>query len=371
MDGPPERFAGFLGAGKFIAKTQEKACIAEYFCYNTFCFDNRAVNSAGECYLHTVEVRGSNPLQPNHTQIGIGDVAQLGERCFRTAEVGGSNPLISTNSSIYRPKKIMINPLPHRLAKNQLQYFSQLLRKKYRRQRRQFLVEGVRLCRELLASSYQIVAVFFSERLSRHPTGSQLLAMIDQRGVVCYQIDDAMLQRLSATKNPQPIVACAAMADHDLNYDFFNGSRRFLVLLNLSDPGNVGTLLRTAEAFNWDRVICLGDTADIYNPKVVRATMGSLFRLKIAWSNLETALSFFEYTDVSSFISMPTQGIALPLAKIPPKIALFLGNEAHGLPKQLGEQADTIVYLPMAAPVESLNVAVAGGILLYLLQVSD
>ena len=264
----------------------------------------------------------------------------------------------------------MVNPSPQRLDKKQSKYFTELLRKKYRRQRREFLVEGVRLCRELLTSSYQIKSVIFSEKLDRHPSGPQLVAMIRQRGIVCYHADESMLQRLTDTKNPQPIVACASMANHDLTSEFFADSRRFLALLDLSDPGNVGTLMRTAEAFSWDRVICLGNTADIYNPKVLRAAMGSIFRLKISCSTLETAMSFFEYTGVASFISMPAQGVVLPLAKVPEKIALFVGNEAHGLPENLNEKAHTIVRLPMATPVDSLNAAVAGGILLYLLKVS-
>jgi TrmH family RNA methyltransferase len=253
------------------------------------------------------------------------------------------------------------------LTKSQFKYFRELLHKKYRQERQEFLVEGVRLCSELLNSEIRVKAVVFTDRLLRHADSMELVEKVRCKNIPVYETEEETLQRLTSTCTPQPIVACACGQIQTLDKHFWEGNR-FVVLLHVNDPGNVGTLLRTAEAFYWNSVICVGETVELYNPKVVRSSMGSLFRLKVACSTLDTLMSFFEYMAIPYFITMPGAGMSPENISLPPKLALFLGNEARGLPPSLADKACGILQIPMSSKVESLNVAVAGGILLFLLR---
>lgn len=255
------------------------------------------------------------------------------------------------------------------LSKSLHKQLAQLRQKKYREQRQEFLAEGVRLCYELLRSPLEAKMLIFSERLLHHPKGPELLNLAEERKLNTYQTNEDMLHRLGDTEEPQPVMICARMRQHEFSPSTFIHAKRLLALVNLADPGNLGTILRTAEAFGWDGVWCLGNTIDFYNPKVMRASMGSLFRLNLACSPLEMAKTFCEQTGITPILTLPEQGQNPPYTDLPSQLILFLGSEAHGLPDSLVLPNARKFQLPMSSSVESLNVAVAAGIMLFLLRV--
>ena len=256
---------------------------------------------------------------------------------------------------------------PISLSKAKAKHLAELLQKKHRQSRREFLVEGKRICNELLTSAETVRLLIIHEKIFSTSYGQEIMSIAQEKKIEICLASENKIAKITETKTPQPIVALVQQKSHDLAPDFRDGNR-FLVLVDISDPGNLGTLFRTAEAFSWNNIICTGNTVEIYNPKVVRASMGAIFRLKIACIGIDVLMSFFEYTNVPYFITVPEKGEAPPYHFDQKKYALLLGNEGHGLPEDLKHKASKSLRLPMSSYVESLNVAVAGGILMHLLR---
>ncbi|NUM33589.1 MAG: RNA methyltransferase [Candidatus Brocadiae bacterium] len=254
------------------------------------------------------------------------------------------------------------------LSKARTKYFCELGQKKYRKERGEFLAEGIRVCYDLLNTSDYIHTLVFSPKLLSHSRGEELLAKALLKKIEIFQTSEETLEKMADTCQPQPVIACLSCCIPPIESAFFDDGRRFLVLCDISDPGNVGTLLRTAEAFGWDKILCTGSTAELYNPKVLRASMGSAFRLRIVYSELSQVLSFLAQAKIPSLITMPREGCIPSQEKMPQRFALFLGSEAYGLPDSVVKEAAQILRLPMSPKVESLNVAIAGGIALFLLR---
>jgi len=253
------------------------------------------------------------------------------------------------------------------LSKAKLAYYRELLQKKQRRLRKEFLVEGVRLCKEALRQKNRVSILILTDKFFMHEQSHEILQQAKEQNIVLYTTTQESLNKLTDTCNPQTIVACVRQENMIASTEYFQ-AQRFLVLYDISDPGNIGTLLRTAEAFGWNHVILLGDTTEIYNPKIIRASMGAFFRIQIICLTLEKCLSYFQENHVHIFLTMPHAKTKFSLPPSSEKIALILGSEAHGLPPSLQEQNVQEICIPMTPQVESLNVAIAGGILLYELR---
>ncbi len=253
------------------------------------------------------------------------------------------------------------------LSNNEIKYLIRLKQKKYRKEHREFIAEGLRLCEELLTSSMCIKKLFISSDFGAKERENLLIDKAQKRKIVVEEVKPSVMSRFCSTKTPPPIAAWAECRDHQLSKEFLNG-RRFLVLDSLTDPGNVGTLLRTANAFGWDGAILVGQNVEIYNSKLLRASMGAIFHFPVCCSNLKTVLSLFRDINLPYLISLPDQGDLFPSSHYPHKLAFILGSEAHGVSNELYQDAHSVVKIPMESHVESLNVAIAGGILLYLLR---
>lgn len=247
------------------------------------------------------------------------------------------------------------------LTKTHEKYLKQLHQKKYRRLSREFLVEGVRICEELIASNYEVQQAYFSEELLKNSRGKKLLDQIQQKNIPMTTVSREKIAKLCTTTTPSPLIVRAKQKQHELALV----GEKFVVLENVSDPGNVGTIIRTAEAFGWDAVILIGESVELYNPKIVRSTMGSLFRQPVFYSSITDLMSCFEDTGVSYIVTSVDEGSPPKSIDIPYKRAVFLGSEAHGVSSDIEKKAHYKVQIP-TKNVESLNIAVAGGILLYL-----
>ncbi len=232
--------------------------------------------------------------------------------------------------------------------------------KKYRTQREEFLVEGLRSVQEVLTSGWEIVEVFFADAI-----GSEIIATLRTNNVPCYHVNQAIIERLTDTQNPQGIVAVVKMQNSTIT-DLVGLSGLLLVLDEVRDPGNVGTIIRTADAAGACGVVLLQDCADIYSPKVVRATMGSIFHLPIV-TDVDKAM-FCQWCAKENWplwVSSLEGGTDIYDIAWEAKVAVLVGNEANGASAQMLKAAQKKVYIPMQGKAESLNVAIAAGIFLF------
>lgn len=231
-----------------------------------------------------------------------------------------------------------------------------------RRRERRFVVETPKLVVEALRSELRVEYVVT-------PIGSgsgEIAREAEADDVDIFEIDPLAFGRLADTDAPQPALAVVAAPSLALDTRFTAaGDRLVLVLVDVADPGNVGTLIRTAEAAGSTGVITAGATADPLSPKVVRASAGSILRVPIAESEPLTAL---EVLTAEGFQTVATVLDAAPYDQTelgPSRLAIVLGNEARGLSADVLDRCSTTISIPMAGSVESLNVASAGAVLLF------
>lgn len=239
-----------------------------------------------------------------------------------------------------------------------------LHQKKHRQERRCFLVEGPELVEAALRAGSKLERVFgLPDEVS-----ANLRERLGAAGVPLLLVDQRTLDSLSQTRSPQGVVGVARFLHHDateLARLIPQGDTCVLVLPSLSDPGNAGTLVRSAEAFGASAV-CFGPNAvDPYNDKVVRASMGSLFRLPLiwyrSWEELRGNIADAELSIVGSAAS----GADVRSVTLPSRAALVVGQERRGLGDIPQEDLALVVGVPHMGDTESLNAAVAGSILLY------
>jgi RNA methyltransferase, TrmH family len=239
--------------------------------------------------------------------------------------------------------------------------WSGLKTKKGRSQEGEFIVEGMRLVEELLDSDLDVSALLWdvgTDELPRH-----LLAKASARELSPWELSPKAFEAVSDTVTPQGIIAIARLPQSDLP----SMPSHVMVLDGVQDPGNVGTLIRSAEAFGFQTMFCGTGTVDPYAPKVVRASMGGLFRLdvfsgdsvdfiqswKSQWPNGQVVL-----TTAHADISCKEADLSLPSL-------VLIGSEAFGVSTAAADLATLPVKIPMSGHTESLNAAIAGSVVMY------
>ncbi|MFW6386658.1 MAG: TrmH family RNA methyltransferase [Bacillota bacterium] len=247
-------------------------------------------------------------------------------------------------------------------AKNaKIKELKKLYRRKWRRRKGRYVLEGFRLTRAALKAGADLERIFVTPELAVEE--KKLLSELNSRADIVY-VDEKLLEELSDTISPQGITA--VVGDPGYQMDDISGTEPILVLDRIQDPGNMGTLIRTAAAAGFAGIICLKGCVDIYNLKVLRATMGSIFQLPVVTG--ETLKSFLTRVseDHRQLICCDLSGdrahyqLSYSRAHM-----LMIGNEAHGIRPQLLEVADEIIKIPIYGEVDSLNASVAGGIVIY------
>ncbi len=238
-----------------------------------------------------------------------------------------------------------------------------LRRRRGRERRGLALAEGVRLVEEALRAGVAFRGAAVAPALESSPRGRELAAALERRSVPLERMDDRALAGLADTEHPQGIVAVIEPPHPTLSELFPAAGEVVLVLDAVQDPGNVGTMLRTALALGVAGVIALDGTAELTNPKVLRGAMGAHFHRPAVMARQEEFLAWCAERKAELWVAdmdgEPVQGRpAAPLA-------LVVGNEGAGVREALRERAARRVGIPLAAGAESLNVAVAAGILLY------
>ncbi|TDS16276.1 TrmH family RNA methyltransferase [Sphingobacterium paludis] len=234
------------------------------------------------------------------------------------------------------------------LSKAQISLVTSLQHKKFRKQHGLFLVEGIKSVLEFISSNYQIHSIFTTaEAAAKMPNLPQKIKYVE--------VSAAEFHKISTLTNPQGVLALVHLPEAEAFDWTIVRNEHSLLLDDIQDPGNLGTIIRTAEWFGIRQLICSLGTVDAYNSKVVQATMGSLARIKIT------------YTDLVDFIAdaqLPTYGAVLHGESIYKtdfgKAGLIImGNEGNGISPALLEAVEHAVTIPRVGEAESLNVAIA------------
>jgi TrmH family RNA methyltransferase len=239
-----------------------------------------------------------------------------------------------------------------------------LQRRKARERQGLFVAEGVRGVEELLRTSISIKGVLSSPRLAETARGAALASAIETRGLPVEAVSEKDFASAADTDTPQGVLAVAAVPEARLIVLPGTATLRLLVLDGIQDPGNAGTIIRTAAALGTTATLALPGTVDLWNAKVVRSGMGAHFHHPCLTGTWDELAEFREQRGLELWAA-DVSGDPIRSATPPARLGLIVGNEGSGLSSQARTRADRLVALPIASTVESLNVAVAAGILLY------
>ncbi|MEW6661994.1 MAG: TrmH family RNA methyltransferase [Bacillota bacterium] len=240
-----------------------------------------------------------------------------------------------------------------------------LKRRKERQSSGLFLLEGVRILEEALTKA-EIEYMLFTLRLTAAGRGKELIARALAKGVPCYPIAENLLQVICSTEHPQGVVGVVKRKDYSLESIISQPECFLLFADQVQDPGNLGTIMRTASAVGATGIILSPGTVDPYNEKTIRSTMGAILSIPI----LE-GIKVEEFLDQARCNQVKVVAGDLEGKKphfhtnLSGKICIAVGNEAGGISPELRAGADELVTIPLKCNVESLNVAVAAAILLY------
>jgi TrmH family RNA methyltransferase len=227
-----------------------------------------------------------------------------------------------------------------------------------------FAAEGLRAAEEVLRSGVKVDCVFYSDRLEQTPRGVTLLTSLVERGAEKIHTGEAVLAKVSATEQSQGIVALVhkpAWAAADLAA----AGRPVFLLDGVRDPGNLGTIVRIADAFAFGGLALSGDSVEPFNDKVVRSSMGSLLRVPIVRGGLEAIAALLRAARYTLAVADAAGATALRGYRAGGPVAIVLGNEAHGVRPAAAALATVALRIDMPGRAESLNVGVAAGILAY------
>jgi len=241
-----------------------------------------------------------------------------------------------------------------------------LKRRKAREREGVFVVEGIRAVEELLRSSLSIRGLLVAPKLIDSARGAALVEAAKGKGVDVVDVDEKEFRSAAETDSPQGIVAIADTPKRSLGALPPTGPLRLLLLDAVQDPGNVGTIIRTAAALGANGTIALPGSVDVWNAKVVRSAMGAHFHYPAFHASWEDTESFLTSTTTPLWAA-DAGGEPLP-DRAPLRLAIAVGNEGGGLSPVVRAAAQRVVSLPISNLVESLNVAVATGILLHELR---
>ena len=247
------------------------------------------------------------------------------------------------------------------------------MRRKARERSGLFVAEGIRTVESLLDSPLRITGALTCDLLGRTNRGEALAAALHARGIAVERVSDRDFLSASDTEHPQGVLAIAEQPTTNLQAVVDGAGAaplRLLVLDGIQDPGNVGTLLRTAAALGCVATVALPGTVDPWNAKAVRSAAGMQFRHPTVDGTVDELAPFLRARGIVLWGADAT-GTPVDDVEPPTRLALAVGNEGNGLSASVREACERLVAMPMAPHTESLNVAVAGGILLYALRTTS
>lgn len=247
-----------------------------------------------------------------------------------------------------------------------IKYILKLLNSsKFRRQNKEFIIEGLRICMDAVKSNVKIKKVFYTDKFY-YKFGMDIKAILDSC-IESYVIEEDIINKISNTDSSQGIICLCDMRDKSYSMEAIKQSNTVVVLENIQNPSNLGAIIRTCDALNIEGIIISKGSCDIYNQKVLRGSMGSIFRSKILISEdipgIISELNSYEFLTVA----MLAEDGAVDIKSLPEnrKIAIVIGNEGNGITNKTKLNCTSSALIPINKDVDSLNAAVASGIAIW------
>uniref|UniRef100_UPI004055BA5D TrmH family RNA methyltransferase n=1 Tax=Agathobacter sp. TaxID=2021311 RepID=UPI004055BA5D len=250
-------------------------------------------------------------------------------------------------------------------ANQQMKQLSALLKKpKERKNKRQFVAEGTKMVAE--APKESLYAVYVSESYEANFENNALCTELKQKAKIYEVVSDSVFKSISDTQTPQGILAIVSMPQYALE-DLLKGEQTHLLILeSVQDPGNLGTMVRTGEGAGITGIIMNKTTVDLFNPKTIRSTMGSIYRVPFfVTEDLEETLMELKQQGVSLYAAHLKGRHAYDEENYASACGFLIGNEGNGLSHNIADMADTYIKIPMEGEVESLNAAISATLLMY------
>ena len=237
------------------------------------------------------------------------------------------------------------------LSKSQISLIKSLHLKKFRKTHNLFIVEGIKSITEFINEEYVLHSIYYLPEMSSKVVNFPQI-------IKGNEISSDELKKISTLTNPQGILAVFRTLYFDLKVEDLK-NKFSLALDFIQDPGNLGTIIRTADWFGMDTLICSMDTADIYNPKVIQASMGSLARIKVFYCDLKEWLPKCELKIYGAVLD----GESIYESDFSDEGIILMGNESHGISEQLAALVTQKLTIPSFGSAESLNVAIATAVI--------
>ncbi|MGQ1910433.1 TrmH family RNA methyltransferase [Marinifilum sp. RC60d5] len=246
------------------------------------------------------------------------------------------------------------------LSKNQIKLISSLQKKKYRDQHQLFIAEGDKLVTDLLHSGTKAAYLIYSKDWKNQYTTAHLNS-IENR----IETDNSQLKKISALKNPAPVLGVFKIPSFDIDSKLVSSSLS-IVLDDIQDPGNLGTIIRIADWFGIKNIFCSPNTVDLYNPKVIQATMGAISRIKLTYTPIEQLINKYKADNFPIYGTF-LEGETIYQSDLQSKGFIIMGNEGKGISEDIEKYVSHKLFIPNfpigESTSESLNVSVACSII--------
>ncbi len=251
-------------------------------------------------------------------------------------------------------------------SNDNVKFIRSLNEKKFRLKNNTFYLEGVKVVNEILDKAIDVMFIAYSKSiLISTYGGKELLERIESSNYKVLDFEENIFRYMTDTVNPQGVLVVMNIPKYNLTQEIKCEKNNILILDKVQDPGNIGTIIRSCNAFDINIIICTKDTVDVYSQKTIRSTMGGILNVKIIYEDdieFVEILKSYGYNIVTT--SLHTEN-SLEGINYNKKYAFIMGNEANGVSKELEEKSDISVKIPMSDKIESLNVGVATSIILY------
>jgi len=242
------------------------------------------------------------------------------------------------------------------LSKNQIKYINSLQNKKFRLEYKSFIAEGDKIVKEAIDSDFEIIAIFAT---------SNWLSENKELSIKNFTVvENDEIKKISSLSTPQEVIAILKIRDKELIETEFE-NKFSIILDNIKDPGNLGTIIRLADWFGIENIICSDDTVDAYNPKVVQASMGSVFRINIFYTDLGSFIQNYQNIENFNIYGAFLDGENIYSTSFNTRGFIVMGSESHGISKHLEKLIPNRITIPKSEKscTESLNVAISTAII--------
>lgn len=236
---------------------------------------------------------------------------------------------------------------------------------------RMFFIEGPHLLEmaiarpRAVAEGMKIHTLIFSASFFRKQEGQRLVRKVAKIADECIEVTDSIVHKLTETETPQGIIAIASYTSLSMHEVTVSGNPLLVVIDGIQDPGNLGTIIRTADAAGVEAVVLTPGTCNAYMPKTVRSTAGSIFNVPVLYGDPDDIVTWLRRKKIRCVVTSAAAQTTIYEADLTLPAALVVGNESHGVSEQLEKSADMILGIPIYGKAESLNVATAAAICLF------